>query len=472
MVRVATGTGAVVRFGRSLDCVAFGVLVVGVILMPLIFWPWSTDVFVGPKYDALRVVTAGGAITAAFWLALVRPRLRWRLSDTAVVVFLALNLVAYWNSVDRPTSLQGETMLQNGVVTVFAFAGAYAIARVTVRSLRRLRALYAAVALTGSAAAAYGLVQLMRFDPIWSDLPLGRVFSSLGQPNWLAAYLVLAIPLTAGWTISADRGPARLAGVGAVILQASVLVATLSRSGYAGIIVAGIVGGGIAIRRGLLSARYRRAFVATSAVLLTSLTLAFASMDDGMSGSPPENIARRAASAVDLGGFESQQYMALWKVGLAIALDHPLTGTGQGTYAIVFPQYRDSALDQAMAEHLSRFRPESAHNVFLSTAAASGFVALVAYVALIAGTVASVRPLIWPGRRESILLVGLLAALAGHAVTDWFMTVDLSGAWLFWVLMGAGLALADDRERWAEEEVQIPNWWFFDTADSSKIQGD
>jgi putative inorganic carbon (HCO3(-)) transporter len=469
---VTTGTGAKVRIRRSLDVVAFGFLVVGVILMPLIFWPWSTDVFVGPKYDALRVVTAAGAITAAFWLALGRPHLRWRLSDTAVVLLLALNLVAYWSSVDRPTSLQGETMLQNGLVTIFAFAGAYAIARVTVRTLHRLRALYAAVALAASTAAVYGLIQLVRFDPIWSDLPLGRVFSSIGQPNWLAAYLVLAIPLTVAWTISADRGPARLAGFGAVTVQASVLVATLSRSGYAGIMVAGIVGGAVALRRGLLSATYRRTFVATSAVLVTSVALAFVSMDDGMSGNPPESVARRAASAVDLGSFESQQYMALWKVGLAIAVDHPLTGTGQGTYAIVFPQYRDTVLDRAMAEHLSRFRPESAHNVYLSTAAAAGFPALVAYVALIVGAVVAVFPLIWPGRRESILLVGLVAALAGHAVTDWFMTVDLSGGWLFWALIGAGLAFADDPERWTADGVQTPYWWFFDTPDSSDSEGD
>jgi hypothetical protein len=49
--------------------------------------------------------------------------------------------------------------------------------------------------------------------------------------------------------------------------------------------------------------------------------------------------------------------------------------------------------------------------------------------------------------RESVLLTGLIAALVGHVVTDWFMTADLSGSWLFWVLMGAGIALIDHTTR-------------------------
>ena len=40
-----------------------------------------------------------------------------------------------------------------------------------------------------------------------------------------------------------------------------------------------------------------------------------------------------------------------------------------------------------------------------------------------------------------LALVAILAASAGHLVTDAFMTADVTGTWLFWVLMGAGLGV-------------------------------
>jgi len=45
---------------------------------------------------------------------------------------------------------------------------------------------------------------------------------------------------------------------------------------------------------------------------------------------------------------------------------------------------------------------------------------------------------------ERWLLAGLMAALAGHIVTDLFMTAEVTGSWIFWVLLGV---LCATRER-------------------------
>ena len=128
-------------------------------------------------------------------------------------------------------------------MSVFAFAGAYATARVSVRTPARLAALLTAASLAGTLTAIYGLVQLGGVDPVWANLPKGRVFSSIGQPNWLAAYLILTIPLTFALAVTARHRSRRLLGIGATIIQMVVLVATLSRSGYLGLLVVIVVGG-------------------------------------------------------------------------------------------------------------------------------------------------------------------------------------------------------------------------------------
>ncbi|MGI9585223.1 MAG: hypothetical protein ACR2N7_06490, partial [Acidimicrobiia bacterium] len=175
--------------------------------------------FVGPKFDAIRLLTTIGAVLAGAWLVVARPHLRVRAPDVAAATFLAVNVVAFGFSIDRRTSLLGEPLQQVGLVSVVAFAGAYAIARVSVRTPNRLTALVAAASLAGTLAAVYGLAQLAGVDPIWADLPKGRVFSSIGQPNWLAAYLVLTIPLTVALAFTVERRAWRLLAAGAVVIQ-------------------------------------------------------------------------------------------------------------------------------------------------------------------------------------------------------------------------------------------------------------
>ena len=433
--------------GRVADIAAFLFLVAGVVVVPLLFWPWAEDVFVGPKFHALRLFTAGGAVAAGTWLVVERPTLRFRVSDVAAFAFLLLNVVAYAFSVDRNTSLLGEPLQQGGLVTVFALTGAYAIARVSVRTPRRMSVLFAAAAASATIAAAYGVVQIAGADPVWSSLPKGRAFSTIGQPNWLAAYLVLTIPLTVALTMTAPRRAVRVLGVGATLLQVVVLAATSSRSGYVGFLAVLAVGGGLAARSGLRMPRSpRRVLVGTVAVVVIGAAL-LVGLSRTTSAVGPAELARRAASALDVEAFDSRRYVALWEVGLAIAVDNPLTGTGQDTYAIIFPDYRDEVLDGAYAEHFARFRPESPHNVYLSVAAGAGFPALAAYGILVGGAIISILPHAGTRGRESVLLAGLIAALIGHVVTDWFMTMDLSGSWLFWALMGAGLALIDHQTR-------------------------
>jgi hypothetical protein len=428
---------------RSADIGAFLFLVAGVFVVPLLFWPWSADVFVGPKFDALRLFTAGGAAAAATWLATDRPGLRFRVPDVAASTFLALNVVAYFLSVDRGTSLLGEPLQQAGLVTVFALTGGYAVARITVRTLSRLTTLYSAAAAAGTLAAAYGVIQVAGVDPVWSSLPLGRAFATIGQPNWLAAYLVITIPLTVAISTATARGDVRLIGVGASLLQTFVLLSTLSRSGYLGLLVSIVVGGILAAKLGLRIPRNaRRLFVGSVAAAIIAVLLLFG-LSQSSSPVAPSTLARRLASTVDVHSFEARQYIALWEIGLAITTDNPMFGAGQDTYAIVFPEYRDRVLDAGFARHFTQFRPESAHNAYISISAGTGIPALIAYAVLIASTaIALLRHVRVPGR-ESILLAGIIAAMTGHAVTGWFITIDLSGSWLFWVLMGAGLTMVN-----------------------------
>jgi hypothetical protein len=45
------------------------------------------------------------------------------------------------------------------------------------------------------------------------------------------------------------------------------------------------------------------------------------------------------------------------------------------------------------------------------------------------------------------LLVGVLAAVSGHVVTDTFMSLELASSWLFWALLGATLTVVSTADK-------------------------
>ncbi len=128
----------------------------------------------------------------------------------------------------------------------------------------------------------------------------------------------------------------------------------------------------------------------------------------------------------------------MWLVAGRITLDNPLVGTGQETYPEMFTRYRE---DDLPGFGTAPARPESPHNNYLAISSSAGIPALALYLALIGGVL-----LLLYRRRNSLanrfVLPALAAAFAGHMLTDAFMTAEITGTWLFWLLMGVSVAIA------------------------------
>ncbi len=356
---------------------------------------------------------------------------RLRPIDAAVACFALLNLAAWLASTDQEQSLYGERLQHQGVLALVLYLAFYALARVTFASTRDLTLLFAAITAGGTFVAGYALVQKVGLDPIWEGfLPSGRVFASIGQPNALAAYLVLVIPLALALML-VTSGPIRGVLLVASAGMTAALLFTYSRGGYLGFLVSLAV---LLIgARELLGVRTRR-------LVAIGLVAAFLGGIAALAIAQPQ----RFSSSFQLDADSSiRQHLDFWTVAMHIALDHPLLGTGQETFPDHFPGYSRDVLPADRAEFLDAYRVESPHNVFLGVAAGAGLPALAAYLAVIgAFGYAAVTALSAASVRLRLLLVGVLAAAAGHLVTDFFLSPDLTGSWLFWMLMGATATVA------------------------------
>ncbi len=424
------------------DATAFGVLLAAVVAIPVTFSIANPDVFAMPK----TILAVGLAV-----LLMVLLGIRWIASSARIrdlrgnplawmiVAFVAWNVAAYGLAIDPPHALIGERRQYQGLGTTLAYVVYLLAAWTTVRGPARRGLLLTAVAVGAAVVSTYAVVQRAELDPIWSELSEGRVFSTIGQANALAAYLVLALPLTAG--LAAGRHIAVQALVAAlVVLQLAALAFTLSRGGLLGAGLATLTLAAILlVRRETVS---RRGLAIAGATVL-SVGLLVAAVPDLRAGA--ERAFDRVVRPGTVEEASTSAHLDQWAVGLSIIGDHPIFGAGQESYVLLFGDYRDQVIEPERARVWEKYRPESPHNVYLAVAGGAGLPALAAYLAIIG--IAGWRAMAGMRRTATARtwIVGgcMLAAIAGHLATDAFMTAETTGSVLFWTVLGSAAALRD-----------------------------
>lgn len=268
------------------------------------------------------------------------------------------------------------------------------------------------------------------------------VGSTLGNPNFLAAYSGLALPLAvygavaASWS-TAWRGVAAtsaVVGVTAIVLAGSaqgVLVAAVALTAL-GLAAASLRSSGAALRS-VFGA------VALTAVVGSGLAAA------GAAGSGP----LRALSS-DTG---IQHRLYYWNAAGGMFADNPIRGVGPGHFAYEYRTYRplEDALTSAVSENT-----DSAHSVPLQMFAEGGLLWGIPYlVFLIAVTAAAWRAVAFTSSRERLLAAAVAGAWVGYVAQSLVSIDTVALAVLGWVLAGTLVALAPIPAR----RVEIPLPW-------------
>ena len=322
-----------------------------------------------------------------------------------------------------------------------------AIAAAGLLSRRRREQAYTvtlALALAGTVVAALAL-----HEYAWNvrEVPNWRVFGTFLNPNFLAGYLCLTMPVTLALALavhpSPPHSPSRgkgewrpLLGFGAWMQMTAILL-TGSRFGTASALLAlAVLVGWMALHRCWNRQRVLLFGVVGLLVLGTSFFAA---------RSLRERVTPQTAQAGEhSGGFR----VWTWRGTLRMAQAHPLLGTGLGTYEIAYPRYAFVGFTRM------------AHNSYLQLAAEAGVPALVWLV----GTLGVLAWSVW--RREGstaevadarlsslydlrVLRAGFAGAIAAGMVrnlidSDWYLFACL---FTFWAVVGSMLALTPRPEK-------------------------
>jgi putative inorganic carbon (HCO3(-)) transporter len=374
-------------------------------------YPFDLTTFVGP----LKVTTSYAlfAILIGVWVAreiLPNPP-GWQRTalDWPVVLFAAASYLSL-------LALSGNYSDQ--LVALMKATGGFLLFFIATQSLRTKADVWlvlVAVVATGVLQSIETILPVVNGTTVVSDAT--RATGTVNEPNDFAGYLVLVAPLALAAGLTSGRRWLTIAGGIGTLLFGMALIATLSRSGWLGM-VAGV------IALAFLLPQRRRHILMIGGGILAAVFIA------GFAGPVADRLGNQAGdSPIDT-------FMArvpIWSAAVAMFIQHPIFGVGVDN----FQNYIDS------------YNPDLgvniAHNLFLNIAAERGILGLVTFVGLVVllfrGLVRNFRSA--SGLAYRVLVAGITASLIGFLVHSQFDVsyYDYKILLMFWFLVGLAAIL-------------------------------
>ncbi len=365
------------RHRPPLDGLAEGTLIVAAYAVPLALAPGLIqDVSGLPKTVALTL-TAGVLAGVATARAVVHRAA----GVPASPVWLPLGALILWAGLGLSRSpAPGESL------TVFAGLSALAGAALAAATLSRRARLLDALMISGAVAAAYALGQYLGFDPIeWSSHFRPRVFSALGNPVFLGNFVAVLLPLAfVRWLWTAEEETRDLL---TLLLALLLLAAYLSWTRSSWLAILGALGFQMLVLAATPAGRARLAENRTwlLSLLVAGVIAATLVSSAQVGGRPPVPLGDRLHDAVNPRGYSLRFRMVNAEVCARIARDHPLGGTGLGSYPAEYPHRRLATRAARNAPgHYFNSQETCAHDDHLQHLAELGVIGLGLWIWLLA----------------------------------------------------------------------------------------
>jgi O-antigen ligase len=376
------------------------------------------------ELGGVSLAKVAGVLIVVAWLAFVST------SGTRVRNFFTAHpgltylLVAFigWNTISIAWS-QSHSDALSSVMRYSLNAILLPVAFTAVRSRRDMVRILAAVVAGASVAAVSAILS----PPAEESAISGRAAGTIGDPNELAAALVVGLAVATAFAVNRHISPTlrALSAMSAVLCLAGILL-SLSRGGLVGLAAALV----IAI---LAGGRWR--------VRVLSVCAALAALAVGYFAFIASLPAKERVLNVSAGGGTGR--LDLWTVGFRMISAHPFNGVGSGQFANSSVHYllRPGIIARG---DLILSTPKVAHNTYLNIVAELGLVGGLLFGAILATCVGcaviALRQLRRDGdERLEILARGLVVGIGGYLVTLLFISENYSK--LMWILLALGPVL-------------------------------
>ena len=358
-------------------------------------------------------------ITGLWLIKIIREKkiiFRRTLLDIPLLIFLGSQILSTIFSIDTRTSLLGYYSRFNG--GLFSSISYSILYWAYVSNMNREKTLYA-IRYTLYASVLVSIIAVLEHFGInitcglmgqglsscWVQDVQNRVFSTLGQPNWLATWLIALIPLIL-YKILDSQNIKRIFLFFLSILLFAALLFTKSRSAILGFIVADLI-------FWIFAFFIKRKSVIVP-LIISNLFFIFLFLIVSTPWNPTKiiNSEKVQGPALETGGTESGTIRKIvWKGAFEIWLHYPILGSGPETFAFSYYQFRP--VEHNLVSEWD-FLYNKAHNEYLNIAATTGTLGILSYLYL------AVMIFLVFLKKPNLFSVSLAAGFSGILIANFF----------------------------------------------------
>lgn len=305
--------------------------------------------------------------------------------DLPLIIYLSIYLISALFSIDPRTSWLGYySRFNGGFISQICYVILYWAFVSNINAKQALHSMYymllstalASILAIGEKFGIFGTCALMRFgykESCWVQDVQTRVFSTLGQPNWLAAILTALIPISWSFALKAFSVKRLVYSLLSILFFVTLLF-TKSRSGLLAFGIEAIIFWGLVFYKEKL--KYLKLFTIQLLVFgLLSFTILFKPTTNS------QQLKTAVAPVLETGGTESGTIRKfVWLGAVNVFLHYPIFGSGPETFAFSYPMFKPV---EANLTSEWDFIYNKAHNEFLNYLANTGLLGFVAYIILI-----------------------------------------------------------------------------------------
>lgn len=429
-------------------------------LLPLFFTPLNSELFELNKFFLTLL-----AVSALFILWLVRMIVEKRIIftksflDIPIILFFLSQLFSTFISIHPHTSFWGYySRFHQGLLSTISYSLLYWI---TVSNIKKnqVEKLINISLISGFLVAGYGIAQHFGIDKsYWIQDVQRRVFSTLGQPNWLAAYLDILIlfalvPIYKNWDLKVSlkenlTNPKITLFVAFQFLSILALIFTKSRSGAIGL-AAGLTASSSIL---LMSKKNNLKIFLPAVFLFIPVTIFILVSSSNLYdfGSPPPLPQVENETAPPLLITPSTDIRKIvWKGAVNLWKEYPVFGTGVETFA--YSYYWQRPQEHNLTSEWD-FLYNKAHNEYLNFAANSGTIGLTTYL------IFCLIIVIWliKKSKKDPFSTAFLGAFISILVTNFFgFSVVVIGVYLYLLPALAFVLIANPKNEIVKTEMNI-----------------
>jgi O-antigen ligase/Tfp pilus assembly protein PilF len=365
-----------IRQNHSLWNNAIEVVIIALlILTPLVFYPYLVRIFNPPKELTFNILVI---ISLMLWKLKMVSKEEVKITRTPlnlpILTFMAICVLSLLWSDSPMVSLLELPLFLVGPILYFVIAN-------NIKSKRQVNCLLTSLLIISSLLGIYGIFQYQGIDfAFWKgNIARSQVFGLFGNVNYFAEYLIVPLPLAISLFLACQNRRHKILLLMGVLVMGGSLVLTFTRGSYLAIGISSIFMFLLYLTSQGKSfiKEHKKIFIFIFALIILATFIFSLPNPLNEPGTAISKIKSRISISQFTRGSSLKRRITIWKFTGLMIKDHPLLGSGIGTFKYNSLNYQAQFFDQGENRRLYPYGiADKVHNEYLQLGAEIGILGL------------------------------------------------------------------------------------------------